>query len=190
MSSHETNTIIKAGRIREVLRHLRSPSILVSVLAILESISEDRGINALGFAFPLEQWTDFPERESQVIDKPKKVIQITTVDTLDNATQLLGSDLGDRVHRKGHRLRQIVPDRKHAHLRDFIDVLVCSDVELRLARLGRLQGADKADCWLDRGSEFEIGNPTWSRAAARTSVTDSTATVTDPSSTVKSRSAE
>jgi hypothetical protein len=136
VSSDETNNVIKAWRIREVFRHLRIPAILVSALAILESISEGSGVNALGFALSLEQGTNLSDGEFEVIDKSKEVVQITTLDTLDNATQLLGTDFGDRVHRKGSWFRQVVPDRKYAHLRNVFDVLVRSDVELRLAWFG------------------------------------------------------
>lgn len=88
-----------------MLGHLGAPPFGIARDAILEPLGEGIRIETLRPSLLLEERSGLREREPQVLSQTKEVIKVATLNALNDAAELLGSDLLDRVDGEGDGLR-------------------------------------------------------------------------------------
>ena len=97
MSAHHPYDIVESGWVGKVFRHFAIPAQPVSSDPVLESVGERAGIEVLRLSLPFEQPTHLRERHLHVIHEPVEIVDVSALNALDDASELLGGDLLDRV---------------------------------------------------------------------------------------------
>ena len=97
MPTHDANDVVETRRICNMLWHLLLPPKLVSIEAVLESLLERRRIDSLRFRLAFEERANLCEIHSYILHEPEDVVDVTALDALDDAAQLLRGDLLDWI---------------------------------------------------------------------------------------------
>jgi hypothetical protein len=84
----------------------------------------------------LKERSDVGDRQSGVLGQPEQVVEVSALHALDDAAELLGSDLLDGVDGEGNTAGEIGPDVELGPVLDRLDVLVGGEVDLDRARPG------------------------------------------------------
>lgn len=93
MPANSAHYVAETWRAGDVLAHLVVPAWLVTRDPVLEPVAERAGVEALGLRLPLEERPDFFQGDVHVFGQAEEVVQIPALQALDDAAQLLGSDL-------------------------------------------------------------------------------------------------
>jgi len=88
---------------REVLAHLGAPPLAVAFNAVLEALGESAGVEVLGPSFACEERSTSAS-DSAASSVSRTVVEVPALDALDDAAELLGADLLDRVDGKRKRI--------------------------------------------------------------------------------------
>ena len=104
LAADNADDVVEAGWVGEVLAHLGAPPLAVAFNAVLEALGESAGVEVLGPSFACEERSDLGERQCGVLGESEQVVEVPALDALDDAAELLGADLLDRVDGKRKRI--------------------------------------------------------------------------------------
>lgn len=156
MAADDAADLLEAGWIGEVFVHLGGPPLGVSRNAVTEPLGEGLGVEVSKPSLAFEELSDVSDDQLGVLGQSVQVVEVAALHALDNASELLGSDLRDWVGGEGNGVGEVWPDGELGPFLDGLDLLVGSQVKLDLAR-PCVEWSDVRDGWPVFSGEFELG---------------------------------
>jgi hypothetical protein len=149
--------LVEAGWVSEVLGHFGDPPLAVAFYAVFEPQGEGGGVEILSPSFAFEERSDVGEPRPGFLGKPEEVVEVPTLDALDDTAKLLRADFLDGIDGKGNRIGEVWPDPKEDPFLDRLDGFVGREIEVDPASPGGAEWADVRDGRFIVFGELEMG---------------------------------